>query len=1031
MRQGRRIFIAVTLLLTALSGQKAISQSASTLPQMLADAALHDTFFLNPNRGWAVGDRGVIWTTVDGGQHWHLADSPVNCSLQSIHFVDEQNGWIVGGWTQPYSHRTSGVVLRTENGGRRWTQVPSDTLPMLSKVVFFDKRHGGAVGTPSAMYPAGVFRSEDGGRSWSSFATDQQHEWLSGDFADATRGVVVGRNGAAAGVGATSLQPLMKPSTGLRHLRTAQATGPSGIQLAGDGGLLLVSDDAARTWHSPELPLSPDVIDKIDFHASATMDNFRWLAGNPGSCILRSADHGRTWQLLHTGQSLPIHAITFLDARRGWAVGAFGTILATDDGGETWTTQQAGGTRAALLGLFAEVSDVPLELLARYCGDEGYLGVVESLTRRDVEVSSAQSAGMERQLDAGVVAASGSYANTTWRFPLRQSGLQMSAESITHGWSLANGADGSKLLEEYLVLRLRQWRPDIVVTRAADPRRHDPAAMLVSQAVLRAAEQAANPAAYANQIQVLGLKPWDVKKVCAVADGEGTSVMGIDTTQLATRLGRSIHEHALHSYSLLRDQWSPIPRRRGIEVLSSKVPIAVANRDLFSGVAIAYSSDARRAEGHPQATSLAELRLVTQKQRAVDSLLTRATTDAENLAAWSAQVDELVRNLDPQASGDILYRLSQHYRELGRYELSCEALQHLIRKFPSHPLSEAAIVWCAQYLASEEAGTAFGTQPAIDSYLVQQASATNAFSSVLPTDVDHKLQITRYDSRAERAGLNAPSNATDPLERLLLQAESVQHLRPALFSEPRLRFALAAAYRKQGNLSAASRIYQQVAGSQPFNAWRQTAHGELWLASRKGHSPKPLLSCLRSTNKPFLDGKLDEELWATAVPAELKSQLGDDAAWPATIKLARDEEHLYLGIQCRKIRGVAYTATEGVRGRDPDLSAQDRVVLLLDINRDYTSYIKLAVDHRGWTGESAWNDARWNPEWFVAAEITDDSWTIEAAIPFAELGRDQIVEGEVWACNAQRVVPGVGFQSWSQPASVSGCAEGFGFMSFD
>jgi hypothetical protein len=252
-----------------------------------------------------------------------------------------------------------------------------------------------------------------------------------------------------------------------------------------------------------------------------------------------------------------------------------------------------------------------------------------------------------------------------------------------------------------------------------------------------------------------------------------------------------------------------------------------------------------------------------------------------------------------------------------------------------------------------------------------------------------------------------------------------------LFAEPRLRFALASAYRKQGNLTAADRLYQYVAGSQPFGAWRQAAHGELWLSSRKGNSPRPLLSCQKVLEKPFLDGKLDEELWANAARAELRSQLDDDANWPATIRLARDDEYLYLGVQCRKISGLTYAATKDERGHDPDLSAQDRVELMLDMNRDYTSYIKLTVDHRGWTGEAAWGDVRWNPDWFVAADISGETWSIEAAIPFVELGREHVADGEVWACGVQRVVPGVGIQSWTQPASVSGSPEGFGFLSLD
>ena len=147
------------------------AEPSSLPPQMLEDAELNDVFFLDPDRGWAVGDRGVIWATEDGGRHWWLADSPVNCRLESIRFLDERHGWAVGGWTHPYSQRTTGIVLRTEDGGRRWTKMPAVTLPMLFTVRFFDRRRGWAAGKPSAMYPSGVFQTEDGGRSWSSVSS--------------------------------------------------------------------------------------------------------------------------------------------------------------------------------------------------------------------------------------------------------------------------------------------------------------------------------------------------------------------------------------------------------------------------------------------------------------------------------------------------------------------------------------------------------------------------------------------------------------------------------------------------------------------------------------------------------------------------------------------------------------------------------------------------------------------------------------------------------------------------------------------
>jgi photosystem II stability/assembly factor-like uncharacterized protein len=80
---------------------------------MLEDAELTDVAFVNADHGWAVGDRGAIWHTLDGGRTWRPQISPVQCRLEALHFLNAEQGWAVGGFTQPYTHRTSGVVLRT------------------------------------------------------------------------------------------------------------------------------------------------------------------------------------------------------------------------------------------------------------------------------------------------------------------------------------------------------------------------------------------------------------------------------------------------------------------------------------------------------------------------------------------------------------------------------------------------------------------------------------------------------------------------------------------------------------------------------------------------------------------------------------------------------------------------------------------------------------------------------------------------------------------------------------------------------
>jgi hypothetical protein len=147
--------------------------------------------------------------------------------------------------------------------------------------------------------------------------------------------------------------------------------------------------------------------------------------------------------------------------------------------------------------------------------------------------------------------------------------------------------------------------------------------------------------------------------------------------------------------------------------------------------------------------------------------------------------------------------------------------------------------------------------------------------------------------------------------------------------------------------------------------------------------------------------------------------------------LVHDEQYLYLAIQCRQAPGARYEATSERRPRDPDLSQHDRVDIFLDLDRDYATYYRLTIDHRGWAADAICGQRSWNPKWFVAAQTVDGVWIAEAAIPLTEL-KATIVPGKtIWALGLQRTVPGVGFQSWTMPAGPAVMPEGFGWLEFE
>src|SRR5580658_3924557 len=65
-------------------------QNAASLPNLSAIR------FTSAQVGWAVGDKGTILHTEDGGGNWLKQDSGSTNDLRSVFFADAQLGWAVG-----------------------------------------------------------------------------------------------------------------------------------------------------------------------------------------------------------------------------------------------------------------------------------------------------------------------------------------------------------------------------------------------------------------------------------------------------------------------------------------------------------------------------------------------------------------------------------------------------------------------------------------------------------------------------------------------------------------------------------------------------------------------------------------------------------------------------------------------------------------------------------------------------------------------------------------------------------------------
>jgi photosystem II stability/assembly factor-like uncharacterized protein len=998
------------------------------------DALLRDVTFVDPQHGWAVGDRGVIWHTANGGQTWRLQPSGVAGSLHSVVFLDPQNGWAAGGESRPYTHTSRGVVLQTSDGGKQWRRLDGVYLPRIEELKFFNARQGVAIGQASDLFPCGVFITEDGGRSFRPASPSAPRSWLTGDFVDLFAGSLAGRDGALSDVRRRDITNLVSPGGSLRAIADLRLVAPTGGWLVGDGGLVLQTADLGKSWQTPRGDL-PRVAEQFDFRAVEVVGSHVWIAGAPGGRVFHSPDGGGAWEPQSTGVSIPIESLAFTDAQHGWAVGSLGVILATDDGGATWRRQRAGGLRSALLAVYSQPMSIPLEVLAQFSSADGYLAAASVVHRPPPSRDNVASHDSAQRTHDAVVQLGGGAAETAWRFPLPESELGLSAERLVEVLAQSDDGRGLEHLDAYLVRQIRQWRPDVLFTHdVALPGDH-PLAQFLGERVLRAVESAADPTQYVLLATEAGLAPWRVSKVYGTRPPGERGPVVLDASDTPPALGRSLADEAALARGLIAVRRTVRPAVIGAARMLDQVPEGRGEGGFFAGVAVSPGSDARRTLIPLDRDNLDQLRRIAQRRRNMEHILQQDASDP----AWAAETSELIRDLDNNGAAEVLHQMASQYAESGRLELAARTFETLASRQGGHPLSESAALWLLQYYASGEA--AHWVQMASRAVIapgpsggVQLAGGTAGAAGLNATVLTQSAPVDRVLERDRRR------------ERAIQIARYLETSNPELHAAMPARFPLAVAQRGLGYDKSAEQVYLDVRGKRADDAWWSAAHAERWLKEPSGAPPMPIWTARRAESRPLLDGRPDDPCWLAAREITLVDGSRPSGDAPARrgqrepvaveARISYDDEFLYLAVVCRKSPRVAYPASTGApRPRDADLTSRDRVELSLDVDRDYTTYWRLSIDHRGWTAESCLGGSAWNPTWYVAASETDELWMVEAAIPLAELTETASLQGAVWAAGLVRVAPGDGAQRWSSRDSSGAASFGdspakFGLLLF-
>ena len=191
----------------------------------------------------AVGDRGRIFRSDDGGASWEEVPSPATRLLTAVDALDGERLLAVG---------HDATVIGSRDGGRTWEMLrtdPEEEAPLLD-VLYLDIDHAVAVGA------YGLFlETFDGGVTWEYRDVDEEGPHL--------YGVALGADGA--------------------------------LYLAGEFGSLLRSEDLGDTWTRLPSPYAGTFFDLL-----AAGDGSLLVCGLRGH-LFRSVDGGESWQEIPTG----------------------------------------------------------------------------------------------------------------------------------------------------------------------------------------------------------------------------------------------------------------------------------------------------------------------------------------------------------------------------------------------------------------------------------------------------------------------------------------------------------------------------------------------------------------------------------------------------------------------------------------------------------------------------------------------------------------------------------------------------------
>ncbi|MBD3673540.1 MAG: hypothetical protein HUJ26_08435 [Planctomycetaceae bacterium] len=1030
-----RVWSLVLLLAVTADPVRAEVRSAWK-KSLLDDATLNDVTFVGQT-GWAVGEQGVIRRTTDGGRTWTLEQAPREASLQSVCFLTNRIGWIAGGYIEPYTQAERGVLFLTNNGGETWQDLTTPDLPYLHKVKFFSLEEGVAIGSKMGPYGSGVLTTEDGGLTWRDTSSEAEitSAWRTGDFLSPVRGVIAGRRGALSSWGGNQLTPTQQLSLGRGNLRDVHLDPQGTGWIVGDQALLMRSPNAGVNWESPAGRLPPELRDVVDFLAVEQRGDRVWVAGKPGTVIWHSPDDGQTWQAQPTHNPTPLRAIHFRDGQEGIALGDFGAILWTSNGGKSWQPCENNSRRAGMLVITASPDALPFPLLSWYAGENGYRTVASIPVERETENDILQT---DLRLSSALTSIGGNAAYAGHRLPVGLPDLDVHRADLIREWNTRTDGRLNEVLLGGLVAEIRQWRPEVIVLTHTSE--NDQVTQLLNFAVEQAAKAAADGTRHVDLIQNLGLLPWKVSRVVTLQPHSGPTRSYLSPTRPLVRMGLSLAE----ATELSRTKVSGLEGGSFSGVLRvNETAETLQVAELFRDLDVSAGGDARRklipltqemVEGEdPNPHHARQVQNMAMKARqqfgSAESVIGLLPRQLEGMNPEDAARMLLEMGNDALAAGDltsaegIWIQLVNDYEETLTGQLG---MQKLIQFWSSEELA-----WHrSKQIGSHRLNVSTNEESVLK--MLENPIIRRFSSKIYEQDQSQNLQNSRKSPIVQASAVERQPQDwhTGVREQWLRQAGFLgvvlSQRNPALLRDETTQRSLSVVNRHPVIAGELDTLFQQVhhlPKGVPTN----------WYIPPREPTLKNALSATQTASRPELDGLLNDDCWQAVKPEVLKNGSGRVYNEGSSfVKVTYDAEYLYIAASLLALPDVPLEGPQPAgRHYDGDLTGHDRLTFAIDVDGDHEFFYELTIDERGWTSETVGGLPVWNPKMFIATHQERGYWRIEAAVPLIEFAPPASVPGNSWGLAVRRTIPNLGWESWqSKVETVKPTVAEFGRLQF-